>query len=88
METLQVILDIVNNFGFPVACVIAMGAFILKIYKKSEDREEKLMAEIEENRKINADAIATIGKYAESLETIEEDIKIIKDDLTVIMAKQ
>ena len=88
MEIVQVILDIISNFGFPVACVIAMGLFILKIYKKSEEREEKLMNELAENRQINADAIATIGKYATSLETIEEDIKIIKDDLTVIMAKQ
>lgn len=79
------IVELITNLGFPIACVVALGAFVLKIYKKSEEREDKLMIELEENRKINADAIATIGKYADSLETIEEDIKVIKDDLTILM---
>ena len=63
--------DLISTLGFPIACVIAMGVFIYKIYKKSEQREDVLMKQIEENRKINAEAIATIGKYAESIETIE-----------------
>lgn len=82
---ITIITDLIATLGFPIACVIAMGLFIYKIYQKSEEREDKLLIEIEENRRINAEAIATIGKYAESLETIEEDIKIIKDDLNVIM---
>ena len=76
---------LISSLGFPIVCVIAMGLFILKIYKKSEEREDKLMKEIEENRTINAEAIATIGKYAESLQVIEEDIKEIKTDLSIIM---
>lgn len=78
------IVELITNLGFPMACVIAMGAFILKIYKKSEDREDKLMFEIEENRKINADAIATIGKYAGSIDEIKHDISEIKNDITII----
>jgi hypothetical protein len=78
------IVELITNLGFPMACVIAMGAFILKIYKKSEDREDKLMFEIEENRKINADAIATIGKYASSIDEIKHDISEIKTDINVI----
>ena len=76
---------LISTLGFPIVCVIAMGLFIFKIYKKSEEREDKLMKELEENRRINADAIATIGKYAESIAVIEEDIKEIKTDLSVIM---
>jgi hypothetical protein len=79
------IVELITNLGFPMACVIAMGAFILKIYKKSEDREDKLMFEIEENRKINADAIATIGKYAGSIDEIKHDISEIKSDINTIM---
>lgn len=79
------IVELITNLGFPMACVIAMGAFILKIYKKSEEREDKLMSEIEENRKINADAIATIGKYAGSIDEIKHDISEIKNDINVIM---
>jgi hypothetical protein len=78
------IVELITNLGFPIACVVALGAFVLKIYKKSEDREDKLMLEIEENRKINADAIATIGKYASSIDEIKHDISEIKSDITII----
>lgn len=81
---IAMITELISTLGFPMACVIAMGFFIYKIYKKSEDREDKLMLEIEENRRINADAIATIGKYATSIDTIKEDIKEIKTDITII----
>lgn len=87
MDILQIITELISTLGFPIAAVVAMGLFIYKIYQKSEEREDKLLIEIEENRKINADAIATIGKYAASLTTIEEDIKEIKTDLDIIMGK-
>lgn len=84
---LTVFIELISSLGFPIAVVIAMGLFIYKLYKASEAREEKLMNEIAENRKINADAIATIGRYADSLTTIEQDIKEIKTDLDIIMNK-
>lgn len=84
---IALITELISTLGFPIACVVAMGIFIYKIYKKSEDREEKLMNELAENRQINADAIATIGKYATSIDTIKEDIKDIKSDLNTILNK-
>jgi chromosome segregation ATPase len=83
----SMIVEIISSVGFPIAAVIAMGLFILKIYKSSEAREATLMEEIKENRRINADAIATIGHYAERLDSIQEDIKEIKTDITAIKAK-
>ena len=80
-------MDILSNFGFPVACVIAMGAFIFYIYKRTNEREVKLLEELKENRKINSKAISTIAYYAERLDNIQEDIKEIKTDITVIMTK-
>lgn len=82
---LTLITELISTLGFPIACVVAMGFFIYKIYKKSEEREDKLMFEIEENRKINADAIATIGKYAGSIDEIKHDISEIKTDINTIM---
>lgn len=82
-----IFVELISTLGFPVAAVIAMGLFIYKLYKASEIREEKLISEIAENRRINADAIATIGRYADSLTTIEQDIKEIKTDLGIIMGK-
>lgn len=84
---LTIFIELISTLGFPIAVVIAMGLFIYKLYNASEAREEKLMSEIAENRKINADAIATIGRYADSLTTIEQDIKEIKTDLDIIMGK-
>lgn len=80
---LQIIIDTISTLGFPIACVIAMGVFIYKIYQKSEEREDKLMNELAENRQINAEAIATIAQYADNIGAIEEDIKVIKDVLSI-----
>ena len=100
--TIGDIIELISNLGFPIACVVAMSAFIYKIYKKSEDREERFMVrvqersqeredilykEIKENREINAKAINTIAHYAEKLDSIQDDIKEIKTDITVIMGK-
>lgn len=82
MNIAQLILD----FGFPIACVIALGAFVLLFYKdymkQTAAREEKLYNEIAECHKINHQAIETIGVYANSLGEIKEDIKDIKAILT------
>lgn len=100
---LTMFLEMAGSFGFPIACVVAMGAFIFHIYKtttrenaanmaavqaRCKEREEKLYQEIAKNREVNEKAIETIAQYAERLETIQADIKDIKTDITVIMAKQ
>lgn len=100
---LTTFLELLANFGFPIACVVAMGAFIYHIYQtttkenaanmaavqaRCKEREEILYSEIAQNRAVNEKAIETIAQYAERLETIQTDIKEIKTDITVIMAKQ
>ena len=77
--------DLISNFGFPIALVIAMGLFIWKMYQQSITRENKLMNEIAECRVVNDKAIETLSVYAERLSIIETDVKeikniIIKDD--------
>ena len=102
MEILTALLELIPTLGFPIVCVIAMGAFIFYIYKQTtkenaanmekvqercKEREEKLYQEIKENREINAQAIATIAQYAEKLDVIQEDIKEIKTDVTKLTIK-
>lgn len=99
METL---ISAIPTLGFPIVCVLAMGAFIFYIYKNTTqenkenmeqvqarclERENKLYEEIKANREVNASAIATIAHYAEKLDNIQEDIKEIKTDITVIKNK-
>ena len=84
---LSVLLEVIGTFGFPIACVLALGAFVWVIYKQSIAREEKLMTEITENRKVNEKAIETISLYAERLTHIEDNIIEIKDDVLEIKQK-
>ena len=91
--------EIISTVGFPIACVMAMAAFIFYIYKqtskenaenmekvqaRSKEREDKLYAELALSRKVNGKAIETIAHYAEKLDVIQKDISDIKTDITII----
>lgn len=76
---IALITELIGSFGFPIALVIALCWFIMKIYNQSVSREEKLMEEIAENRAVNDKAIETLAVYAERLGVIENDVKEIKN---------
>ena len=99
---MEVWLNIISTVGFPIACVMGMGFFIYKIYNdtteenkrnmeqvqsRCQEREDKLYAEIAENRKINKQAIETIALYAERLTHMENNIEEIKTDVVIIKEK-
>lgn len=79
--------ELITTVGFPIACVIAMGWFIYKIYQKSIDRENELREEIKENQKINSKFAEIINRYSLELGEIKEDVKEIKEDLIIITEK-
>jgi hypothetical protein len=81
------ITEIISTVGFPIAMVVALGAFVWHIYKQSVVREEKLMTEITENRIVNEKAIETIALYAERLTHIEGSITHIQNDVNLIKEK-
>ena len=76
--------ELISTVGFPIALVIGMGIFIFKIYTQSVKREETLMEEIKLNREVNAEAVATIAKYAEKLDVIQTDVNEIKTEITIL----
>ena len=80
-------IEVVTTVGFPIACVIAMGWFIYKIYQKSIDREEELRDEIKENQKINSKFAEIINRYSLELSEIKNDVKEIKEDIVVMSEK-
>lgn len=82
-----VITELITTVGFPIACVIALGAFVWHIYKQSIVREETLMGEITENRIVNSKALETIALYAERLTHIEDNVLTIKNDVNMIKDK-
>ena len=79
--------ELIPSLGFPIACVIALGFFVWKIYNQSITREDKLMTEITQNRLVNEKAIATIAQFAERFTHIENDVELIKTDINVIKEK-
>lgn len=60
---------------------------IVKVMVDQKEREDKLYTELGECRVINEKAITTIAQYATRLESIQEDVKDIKMDMTTIKAK-
>jgi chromosome segregation ATPase len=82
-----IIIELISTLGFPIACVVALGIFVWKIYNQSITREDKLMQEITENRLVNEKAIETIAQFAERFTHIETDVELIKNDITVIKEK-
>lgn len=86
MET-AVIIEFITTLGFPIAVCVALGFFVWTIYQQSVVREDKLMAEITENRLVNEKAVETIAKFAERFTHIEEDVAEIKNDVIVIKDK-
>lgn len=100
---MEALISAIPTLGFPIVACLAMAWFIYQIYKKSteqnnknmdqvqtrcKEREEKLYQELKENREIIGEAIGTIAKYAEKLETIQKDIHDIKSDMADIKAHQ
>ena len=95
--------EIITNTGFPITCVIALAWFVYKFYidytaenKKNmelmqarcKEREDKLYAEIKENREINGKFAEIIAKYDTKLDEIISDVKEIKEDIIEIKVQQ
>ena len=81
---LAVIIELIGTVGFPIACVLALGFFVFKLWQQSAEREKTLMAEIAENRLVNQKAIETISQYAERLNHIEDNLTEVKSDVVYI----
>ena len=96
-------IEIISTLGFPIACVVAMAAFIFYIYKQTtkdnaenmekvqarcKEREDKLYTELALSREDNSKAIETIAHYAEKLDVIQQDIHDIKTDITIIRSQE
>lgn len=95
--------EVISTLGFPIACVVALGAFIFHIYKQTtkdnaenmekvqarcKEREDKLYKELALSREVNSKAIETIAHYAEKLDVIQQDISDIKTNITIIRSQE
>ena len=79
--------ELIGSVGFPIACVIAMGWFVFKIYNQSVTRENELRDEIKENQRINGKFAEIINRHSQELGEIKTDVKEIKEDIIVLTEK-
>ncbi|HCX61630.1 MULTISPECIES: hypothetical protein [Sedimentibacter] len=75
--------NLIQNFGFPVSCVIGCGWFIYKMYfnsteenKKREERNYEMLGRFQTSIDKFADVLEG---YEQKLTVIERDVKDIKD---------
>lgn len=82
---------LISSFGFPVACVCALGYFIWYFFKQtkeeSQQRENNLMDFIQRSQEINAEFAEIIAKYEVKLDEIQKDIEDIKDEVGELIPK-
>lgn len=92
--------ELFTNVGLPIALVVVLIFVIYmmgkrmneqndknmaNVQERCKERENILMEEIRETRLVNEKAIDTIGRYAEKLDSIQSDVKEIKQDMTLMM---
>lgn len=96
---MEAFVSLIPSLGFPIIACIGVGWYcywltkkhsedMAKVQERCQKREDKLYNEIEESRKINSEALATISKYVEKLDGIQEDVKEIKTDVIVLMSQK
>lgn len=82
---------LISSFGFPVACVCALGYFIWYFFKQtkeeSQQRENNLMDFLKRSQEINAEFAEIIAKYEVKLDEIQKDIEDIKEDVSELVPK-
>lgn len=81
---MEVFISLISTVGFPIAVAIALGWFIFQIYKRSEQREDELRAEIGKSQEINNKFADIISKYSVEITEIKTDIKDIKEDIMIL----
>lgn len=78
----------ITTLGFPIACVVAMGFFIWKIWNKSqqqnEQRENKLYEVIIQAQLQNDQLSHTNSAFVKVLENYKNDLETIKTDVALI----
>lgn len=83
--------ELMSSFGFPVACVCALGYFIWYFFKQTKEenqqRESTLMDFIRHSQEINAEFAEIIAKYEVKLDEIQKDIEDIKEDIDELVPK-
>lgn len=69
----------IQNLGFPIAMVGACSFFIWKMYQVQIADKERLYTELGKAIEANKQISSIISTYTSRLESIQEDVKEIKE---------
>ena len=88
---LQDIITVISNLGFPIFCVLALGALVWKGFDKittaNADREAKLYLMLGETRAQLEKAIEVNASFVEILSDMRTDVASVQDDIVKIKTK-
>ena len=80
--------DIIDNVGFPIFCVIALGALVWLGFKhitqNNSNREAKLYEMLGETRKELDEAININAQFVSVLNDLKNDISELQNDIAKI----
>ena len=83
--------QVISTVGFPIACVLGLGWFILTIYKnwtaENQKREDKLYEVLTTSHANNERLVEVNQEFVKVLETYKTDITDIKHDIADIKEK-
>ena len=67
------VIELLQNFGFPVACVVCLGFYVAKVQSEtradSKEREEKLLNQLGEMSATNKTLLETNAVLAKDINT-------------------
>lgn len=88
---LNTIQTAISTLGFPIIMVIALGWFIWKLWTKSQEqnekREDKLYQVIEKAQEQNEELSDTNSQFIKVLTDYKTDLETIKNDVAVIKSQ-
>ena len=85
----------INNLGFPVACVVGLAYYFVQKDKASREDINKIIDNLREDNKLDREMYrnsiekfnSKLDKFAIALENNNSELSVIKDDIRNIKEK-
>lgn len=87
--------QMINNLGFPIACVCALGYYFVQKDKSSREDINKIIDNLREDNKLDRELYrdtiekfdSKLDKFAIALENNNNELGVIKEDIRNIKEK-
>ena len=87
--------QVINNLGFPVACVVGLAYYFVQKDKSSREDINKIIDNLREDNKLDRELYrdtidkfdSKLDKFAIALENNNSELSVIKDDIRNIKEK-